>query len=523
MKTLHKLASRLFLGVLLFAAGAAHAQFTYTTNNGTITITGYTGPDGAVTIPDVIDGLPVTDIGTNAFAGADLTSVVIPDSVANIGDYGFYYCVNLTNVSIPDSVTNIGAYAFSGATTGTSGGGTYPVIVSGCPLTSITIPNSVTSIGADAFYGCLLLTNVTIGVGLTSIGDSAFVYCSDLTAINVALNNSAYTSIGGVLFNKSATTLVQFPDGVVGSYSIPSGVTDIESNAFADCSLTNVTIGDSVTNIGDYAFYDCSLINVTMGSNVASIGNYAFSGTVYELSGFLTVLVPLGCPLTSVTIPNSVTSIGNYAFYGCYGLTNVTFGDSVASIGNYAFSGLAYSGLSSTPLGCPLASVTIPNSVTNIGPGAFAGCGSLTNVTFGVGLTSIGDYAFEECGSTDAYFLGNAPSADSSVFSYDTLTAYYLPGTTGWAEFTTNTGVPTALWTLPYPLILNGSSGVRANQFGFTITWATNVPVVVEASTDLSRRVWTPIATNTLSSGTSLFTDPDWKNYPNRFYRIRSQ
>ena len=110
------------------------------------------------------------------------------------------------------------------------------------------------------------------------------------------------------------------------------------------------------------------------------------------------------------------------------------------------------------------------------------------------------------------------------MFSDDpSLTAYYLPGTTGWAEFTTNTGVPTALWTLPYPLVLNGSSGVLNNQFGFTISWATNVPVVVEASTDLSNPVWTPIATNTLSSGTSSFSDPDWTNYPNRFYRIRSQ
>jgi hypothetical protein len=95
--------------------------------------------------------------------------------------------------------------------------------------------------------------------------------------------------------------------------------------------------------------------------------------------------------------------------------------------------------------------------------------------------------------------------------------------TAGWAEFTTNTGVPTALWTLPYPLILNGSSGVQANQFGFTISWATNVPVVVEASTDLSNPVWTPIATNTLTGGASYFNDPQWTNNPARFYRIRSQ
>ena len=86
MKTLQQLASRLFLGVLLFAASAAHAQFTYTTNNGAITITGYTGSGGAVTIPNMIDGLPVTDIGTNAFQNSGLTSVTIPDTVTNIED-----------------------------------------------------------------------------------------------------------------------------------------------------------------------------------------------------------------------------------------------------------------------------------------------------------------------------------------------------------------------------------------------------------------------------------------------------
>jgi hypothetical protein len=110
------------------------------------------------------------------------------------------------------------------------------------------------------------------------------------------------------------------------------------------------------------------------------------------------------------------------------------------------------------------------------------------------------------------------------VFSADVnpnLTAYYLPGTTDWAEFTTNTGVPTVLWTLPYPLVLNGSSGVRAKQFGFTISWATNVPAVVEASADLSKPIWTPIATNNLSAdGTSSFSDPQWTNYPARFYRL---
>jgi hypothetical protein len=76
---------------------------------------------------------------------------------------------------------------------------------------------------------------------------------------------------------------------------------------------------------------------------------------------------------------------------------------------------------------------------------------------------------------------------------------------------------------LPYPLILDGRFGVQPNQFGFTISGATNVPVVVEAATDLSKRLRTPIATNTLTAGTSYFSDPQWTNYPARFYRLHSQ
>ena len=76
----------------------------------------------------------------------------------------------------------------------------------------------------------------------------------------------------------------------------------------------------------------------------------------------------------------------------------------------------------------------------------------------------------------------------------------------------------------PTPLILNHSSsfGVKTNQFGFIISWATNVPVVIEASTNLANPTWSPVATNTLISGTSYFSDPQWTNYPARFYRLRS-
>jgi hypothetical protein len=85
----------------------------YTTNNGTITITGYNGSFSAVAIPSTINGLPVTSIGTNTFQSCPgLTSVTVPDSVSSIGDGAFAGCTSLTSVTIGTGVTSVGDYAF---------------------------------------------------------------------------------------------------------------------------------------------------------------------------------------------------------------------------------------------------------------------------------------------------------------------------------------------------------------------------------------------------------------------------
>src|SRR3974390_373374 len=135
----------LTLAVLLSVSISAHAQFTYTTNNGTITIMGYTGTNTEVVIPSTIDGLPVVNIGTNAFYGSRITSVTIPNSAINIGDYAFYNCWSLTNLTIGKKVTTIGAYAFSGTESLSRPGSIDPpsLVPQGCPFASVTIPDSV--------------------------------------------------------------------------------------------------------------------------------------------------------------------------------------------------------------------------------------------------------------------------------------------------------------------------------------------------------------------------------------------
>jgi len=100
---------------LLVPASKTQAQdFTYSTADGTITITTHIGPGGNVTIPSTIEGLPVTSIGDSAFFGVtSLTGVTIPDSVTNLGEQAFLNCARLTSPTIGKGVTSI-----SGGVTG---------------------------------------------------------------------------------------------------------------------------------------------------------------------------------------------------------------------------------------------------------------------------------------------------------------------------------------------------------------------------------------------------------------------
>ena len=233
----------------------------------------------------------------------------------------------------------------------------------------------------------------------------------------------------------------------------------------------------------------------TNGHTVISIGDGAFSGRT---------------DLTSITIPDSVTSIGYMAFWDCTSLASVTIGTNVRLIGMSAFYGCT-----------SLRNLTIPDSVSYIGFSAFEACTSLKTVTMGTGVTDIRGDAFSSCGSlTGVYFRGNAPSLAYGTFDDDdNATVYYLAGTTGWGGSFGDR--PAVLWDSPVKATA-ASFGVRTNRFCFNITGTTNIPIVVEACTNLASASWTPLQSCTITNGSIYFSDPQWTNYPARFYRIRS-
>jgi hypothetical protein len=320
-----------------------------------------------------------------------------------------------------------------------------------------------------------------------------------------------WTGYGQFLFTTNAddTITIWYYIGPDSDLTIPDTINGLPvttlgmESFFNRPNLTRVTIPDGVTSIGLNAFRDCdNLTNVTIPNSVTNIGFGAFAYS----------------PLMSATIPGGVSSLDDETFAGCYLLTNLTLGNGLISIWDRAFAD------------CGLTDVTIPDSVTSIGISTFVNCINLTNVTLGNSVASIGSYAFSGCTNlTSAFFQGNAPAVDDTMTGDDTIfdggsgTVYYVPGTTGWTD--TFGGWTTAPWHRPNPQILANRDGlgVRSNGFTFTVSWATNSSVVAEACTNLANLGWRPLATNALSNGICTFTDPQWTNYPSRFYRVHSR
>ena len=218
----------------------------------------------------------VRTIGYAALSYSGLTNIVLPNGVTTIGDYAFNACTALKKINIPASVQTIGYAAFCYS-----------------DLTDIVLPNGVTTIGDYAFQNCASLSSVSIPSTVTHSGYCAFTFDNALQSINVSSMNPIYSSVDGVLYDKSQQRLLCFPGGKATDFIIPSTVSVIDTAAFEGINnIQSVKIPSSVTKLSVEAFYWCP-------------------------------------NLKAIDIPASVTSIGSYAFYNCSGLTSLIVHSSI--------------------------------------------------------------------------------------------------------------------------------------------------------------------------------------------------
>lgn len=445
----------------------------------------------------------VKEIAYYAFWGCyGLESLTIPNSVTSIGDSAFYVCIKLKTIHLPDSLKSIGDRVFENCTN----------------LKSITIPNSVTNIGNMTFSNCKNLKSIAIPNSVTRFGNNAFYGCNGLKSVyysgdvsdwcNIIFadaylptyfyqkhpswqsmeNNSNPLCYAHNLYinNKLVTNLV-IPETVteikeksfcgatcIKSVTIPNSVTKIGAKAFKHCEkLESIIIGDSIKNIDFGAFSHCKkLESIVIPNSVTEIGHETF----YGCKSLKEMTIPfVGCKIHETELSHfgeifghghykggysasfnsnthynynyntyyiprclkSVTITGNNtlgSFSDCKTLTSITIGDSVKNIGIATF--CKCSGLKS---------ITIPNSVTEIGRGAFGFCNGLESIKIGASVSEIGILAFYCCDKLKSIIIDK----ENKVFdSRENCNAIIETGTNTLVTGCKNTTIPNSVTSI---------------------------------------------------------------------------
>lgn len=319
-------------------------------------------------------------------------------------------------------------------------------------LERVTLPSTLKTIDVGAFQYCGSLQRIAIPAKVSAIDSTAFSGCTGLMQIEVDPANRTYCSdADGALYTKDKATLVAFPGGRSGSYTVAAATRTIAHDAFSNSALSSITLPDRLSTIEYSAFKYCSA-------------------------------------LAGLIIPAGVTELQTPICFGCEKLSGIWVDVANKHYANDAV-GVLYSKDFSVLLECPdgltgkytvrdgtsridfgafdgsaLTEVALPDSVAVIDGIAFYGCTGLNEIVIPSGVKEIGDRAFYACENLKAvYFLGNAPETvgecafqisyydDSTDTSSDInipgLTLYYLEGASGWTSPTWGADAyPTAVW-----------------------------------------------------------------------------
>lgn len=401
----------------------------YEINGSTCIITGIgTCEDTEIYVSNNIEGRVVTEIADSAFVDCrNIVKVILPETIISIGNEAFTGCASLESIYIPDGVEKIGDYAFAKCTS----------------LKNISIPKGVKVVPEGLFSGCKALEGVEMHDGITAIASEAFMYCSSLGNVEIPQN---VTVIGKSAFD-SCTSLE--------SVEIPDGVVSINSRAFYGCNnIGGVYIPASVTDIGDYAFKECKLLDtvryggtieqwkyIIMGAEWNSNGiqwtiycsdgeifydkngkikSDSISGVIgdnklafsYATNSDIASVVGIGENTSShVVIPEAfgertVTKINYAAFDGVESIESITIADTVSQVGFYILKDCT-----------SLTSVNFGSGLKKIGVGMFYGCTGLVSITVPPNVTEMQEQAFRNCKNLQSViFEGSSMKLGSDAF-----------------------------------------------------------------------------------------------------------
>lgn len=425
-----------------------------------LAITGYTGTEPFVKIPDTIGGKTVLAINADAIKDVKdedgnetltITEIVVPSTVENISFSAFSECKNLKSISLPFAGGRADNYKYIGYIFGAysaaanvkvlpqslesvriNGGDIGDEAFLGCEnLVNLSLFN-VTTIGKKAFNGCTMLDTLLIPDTVTSIGADAFGTCSSLRVISLPfLGNGSDKLFFGAVFGAES-----YEDNLSCVPSTLRTVTvncpeDIPEGAFYECNqISSLSIKTNISSVGEKAFYRCKkLKSLSVGGSeyggIKTLSPYAFAycsalgeikldgeiallpeGVFYACSALRTVYYGE----SENAMPSTVTAVEKGAFAYCENLLNMELSSSLVTISEQSFYGCSY-----------LRSMVIPQGVTEIGKDAFKGCKTLKTLTVGNSLTTIGSGAFSYCSALNGVVLpANVSVLGDHAFAYCT-------------------------------------------------------------------------------------------------------